>query len=156
MRASAFSIVSLLSVALLGAGCQTAEPTAIAPVTSENVPVATDTTTTVLVSNQDSLKYCNGADMDSDGYRKTVVVEKSVALPSGQTQAEHVRSVILAATTDMCQQVFQGLDLTVTDGTLHIPRIDGWAGVSITMCSCRPEVEVNALRVPGIKDVVWD
>lgn len=138
------SLPFFLSLALLGAGCQLAPPLARGGAT-------------ILVSTEETpLKYCNGADMDSDGYRKTITKEQTVSVPSNQTESEHAKSVILAATTGMCQEALQQLDITVAKGTVRIPPINAWAGVSITLCSCKPLVEVNALRIPGIRNVEWN
>jgi hypothetical protein len=114
-------------------------------------------TMTVLVSSQSPSVYCNGEQMDSAGYRKTLTREKSLELPpEGASETDIVRAVVDAATQGMCQTVMRQLEYRNDAGTLHIPRIDGWAGVSIAMCSCRPEVEVNFARIPGVERVVWD
>lgn len=112
---------------------------------------------TVLVSEADSTKYCNGADMDSDGYRKTITKEEpfTPAAPSA-SDADRIRAVLAASTSNMCKTVMTGLDVTIKDGVARIPPFGAWAGVSITMCSCKPQVEVNLLRLPGITSVVWE
>lgn len=94
--------------------------------------------------------------MDSAGYRATITQEQKISLPKNQTISEYVKSVIVAATTGSCKQILEPLAITVTNGVVRIPPIEGWAGVSITMCSCTPQVEVNALRIPGITSVVWE
>lgn len=109
-----------------------------------------------LVSAEDSLKYCNGADMDSLGYQKTITVEKTTnLLETDPTKTHLIKTVINAATIGMCNVALSHLNIIEKDGIVYIPPIDAWAGVSITMCSCRPEVEVNLLRLPGITKVVW-
>ena len=112
---------------------------------------------TVLVSPASPSDYCNGEQMDSDGYRKTLTVGKRVALPPADAGATKVvRAVVDAATEGMCQTVMSQLEYRLEGSTLHIPPFDAWAGVSITMCSCQPEVEVNLARIPGVERVVWD
>jgi hypothetical protein len=114
-------------------------------------------TMTVLVSVESPSAYCNGERMDSDGYRKTLTREKAIDLPpESASDTEIVRSVLDAATEGMCHTVMRQLNYRNDAGTLHIPPFDGWAGVSITMCSCKPEVEVNCARIPGVTRVVWD
>jgi len=167
---------ALASLMFIGAGCQPTQvagtqtaspPAAVAPSVQPQAPqqaqtpeqpsTAASSTATILISAEDTTKYCNGADMDSDGYRKTITQEKTIILPhTGQTQEELVKAIVLFATSGMCRDALAQLDFKVTDGTVHIPPIEGWAGVSIAMCSCRPQVEVNLLRLPGIKQVVWD
>jgi hypothetical protein len=112
---------------------------------------------TVLVSAESPSAYCNGEQMDSDGYRKTLTREKPVALPpAGASETAIVQAVVDAATEGMCQTVMRQLVYRNDAGTLHIPPFDAWAGVSITMCSCQPEVELNFARIPGVTRVVWD
>ncbi len=79
-----------------------------------------------------------------------------VTVSSTQSQVELVKSIAVLSTTGQCQEAFKEMDFTVTGDTVHIPPINGWAGVSIAMCRCKPEVEVNLLRLPGITKVVWD
>jgi len=112
---------------------------------------------TVLVSAESSSVYCNGEQMDSAGYRKTLTREKPIEIPpEGASDTDTVRAVVDAATEGMCQTVMHQLEYKNEAGTLHIPPFDAWAGVSIAMCSCQPEVEVNFARIPGVKRVVWD
>jgi hypothetical protein len=142
------------AILLAGAGCLSAPvpapAPAPAPTPSASVP------TTVLVSDAKTTDYCDGAKMDSDGYRATIVKEQAFTpAPAGASEADRLRAVLAASTTDMCKTVMTGLDVTVKDGVATIPPIDGWAGVSIAMCSCKPQVEANLLRQPGITSVVW-
>lgn len=109
-----------------------------------------------LVSAEDSVKYCNGADMDSDGYRQTInVVKPLTIIEANSTLKQTIAAVINAATTGNCQRVASNFGLSSDASTVYIAPVDAWAGVSITMCSCQPQVEVNLLRLPGIKKVTW-
>jgi hypothetical protein len=111
---------------------------------------------TYLISEASTTKYCNGVDMDSAGYQKTITVKKSTSTEAVvPTTLQIVKTVISAATTGMCHTVMTGLNVSVNGGVVKIPAIDGWAGVSIVMCSCKPQVEVNLLQIPGITQVVW-
>jgi hypothetical protein len=118
---------------------------------------ATSTVITYLISSEDPLKYCNGADMDSAGFRKTITVEMSSTTPeTNLTLAQLAKKTAILATNGMCQTVLQqGGDFTVASSTVQIPPIEGWAGVSIVMCYCQSQVEVNMLCLPGITKVVW-
>ncbi len=109
-----------------------------------------------LVSTEDPTKYCNGDNMDSAGYRETITIPKSTSTPElAPTKLQIIKATIDAATTGMCRDAMDQLDITENNGTVYIPPIDAWAGVSIVMCYCKPQVEVNVLHIPGIKDVVW-
>lgn len=113
-------------------------------------------TVTVLVS--DSTKtYCDGAIMDSEGYRKTITKPKTVTLADRPAnEARRLQSIVVAATNGMCREIMKATPLKLESGVVHVPPVSGWAGMSITMCTCRPEVEVNLLRVPGVAKVVWE
>lgn len=109
-----------------------------------------------LVSNENTTKFCDGAVMDSAGYRKTITTEVISSIgKSGLTTSELAKETAVLATKGMCREVLQKTDFTVTDGVVEIAPISGWAGSSITFCSCQPQVEVNLLRIPGIVSVDW-
>jgi len=172
-------MASFAMLALFGAGCWfgastgptntppvTVPPTQTPPVATPPVatpPVTTGTPptkppaslTSVLVSTQETTKYCNGQDMDSNGYRATITKQIPLTMPSNQTPSEEAKAVIVAGTSGQCQNIMKQLDIKRNDGTVMIPPIDGFAGVSIMMCYCQPQVEVNALRIPGVTKVVW-
>ncbi|MCX6781103.1 MAG: hypothetical protein NT003_03250 [Candidatus Magasanikbacteria bacterium] len=117
----------------------------------------TGSTIPYVVSNGDALKYCNGADMDSAGYKKTLTVEMTTSTAlMNPTVAQRATATIAAATTGMCHTTLMSLPITVSKGVAYIPPVDAWAGVSITMCSCQPLVETNLLRIPGITRVEWN
>ncbi|MCX6736037.1 MAG: hypothetical protein NTZ13_03050 [Candidatus Parcubacteria bacterium] len=113
-------------------------------------------TITYLVSLSDPAKYCNGSDMDSAGYQKTITVERATSTTEiNPAKKQIVKEILHLATSGMCQTVIDHLDITENEGVVSIPPFDGWAGVSIVMCSCKPLVETNLLRIPGITKVGW-
>jgi len=171
------------ALALAGAGCQSTDTVQPAPqpvsqpapqpapqpipqpVTTQQVTstpsVAASHVTSVTLyrSTEDPLKYCNGADMNSDGYRKTLTKQENISITTTSTSiGELARDVAIASTSGQMQEAFQQMpnDFVVTNGAVHIPAISGWAGVSIALCRAQPEVEVNLSHVPGITSVVWD
>lgn len=112
---------------------------------------------TFLTSTKDTNTYCNGADMDTEGYRKTITEKSSVqTTETNLTTTEIIKETLSAATTGMCHDVITKLNITENAGTVTIPTTEGWAGISIVMCSCRPLVEVNLLQIPGITKVIWE
>jgi len=107
-------------------------------------------------SSEDANTYCNGVEMNSAAYRASITELKSASTPFiNPSETELVKSVMLAATSGTCQEALAASDISVSNGTVFIPPIDAWAGVSIAMCACKPEVEVNLLQLPGINKVVW-
>lgn len=117
---------------------------------------SSDYTFTYLTSAEETTAYCDGANMDSDGYRAslTVVNTGTIAKPNPTTE-EIIRATIDAATTGMCHTAISQTTFTEEDGVVTISYIDGWAGISISMCSCKPQVEENILHIPGMKQVIW-
>lgn len=127
--------------------------------TSTNEVRASDSVTQTveyLVSEEDATKYCNGVDMDSLGYRETIKIKKATTtIETNPTKIQVIKTVLAAATTGMCRTVINQSDITENNGTVLIPAFEGWVGVSIAMCSCKPQVEVNLLQIPGIKKIIW-
>lgn len=94
--------------------------------------------------------------MDSAGYRASLTVAHTGTIAKANpTTEEIIRATIDAATTGMCHTVMSQTSITEKNGVVTIAPIDAWAGVSITMCSCKPQVEVNILQIPGMKKVIW-
>lgn len=119
-------------------------------------PDAVTQTVEYLVSKEDTTKYCNGVDMDSLGYQKTINIKKATTTAeTNPTRIQIIKTVLNAATTGMCRTVINQSDITENNGTVLIPSFEGWAGISIAMCSCKPQVEVNLLQTPGVKKVIW-
>jgi len=129
-------------------------PHAVAATSS---PPARSRSITVLLSSGSDQAFCDGERMDSDGYRKSLTREQRLALPEpAGNLRDDIRAVLDATTTGMCNTVMRQLDIRVERDDAHIPPISGWAGVSIVMCHCIPEVELNLVRIPGIARVIWD
>ncbi len=117
---------------------------------------ATDYTFTYLTSPDETTTYCDGANMDTDGYRASLTVKHTGTIPKANpTTSEILRATIDAATTGTCHTVMSQATFTEKDGVVTISPIDAWAGISISMCSCKPQVEVNILQIPGMKKVIW-
>lgn len=128
-----------------------------APVTTDpqDVP-ATGYNFTYLTSSSETTAYCDGDNMDSAGYRASLVVKHTGNIPKmNPTTEEIIRATVDAVTTGMCHTVMSQTTITEKDGVVTIAPIDAWSGVSITMCSCKPQVEANILQIPGMKSVIW-
>jgi len=112
----------------------------------------------ILVSTQkDATAFCNGDAMDSDGYRKTIAIKKEIVLPTtDRTDEERIKSIALAATSGKCHEALKEVTFTKKGSDISISPLDGWAGISISLCSCKPEVEVNLLRLNEVKNIIWE
>ncbi len=128
-----------------------------APISTDPQEVPTSTYTfTYLTSAEATTAYCDGDNMDSDGYRASLtVVNTGTISKSNPTTEEIIRATIDVATTGMCHTVMSQATFTEENGIVTISPIDAWAGFSISMCSCNPQVEENILQIPGMKQVIW-
>ena len=126
-----------------------------APTVPNEIPPA-NYTFTYLASPSETTAFCDGANMDTEGYRATLTVKHTGTIAKANpTTNEILRATIDAATTGMCHTVMSQATFTEKNGVVTISPIDAWAGISISMCSCKPQVEVNILQIPGMKSVVW-
>lgn len=128
---------------------------------TNQVPTPTTTTINYVLSTADYLKYCNGADMDSDGYKATLTVKKSETLTDANltlTQLANKTIGLAAKAADITYpQSNTNPDgyIKVIGDTANVEPTEGWAGVSIFLCYWKPFVEVNLLQIPGIAKVTW-
>ena len=149
--------LSILSLGIfLVAGCTQQSPTPNQGTGQTPSLEEPANTLSYLISTEATSKYCNGEKMDSAGYRKTITTEVVTNISKDtMTRSELAKAIVVAATTGMCQTILQQNDLKVEGDTVSIAPIDGWAGISIVMCSCKPQIEVNLLRMSGIKKVIY-
>ena len=111
---------------------------------------------TYLVSEEDPNKYCNCEDMDSQGYAKTIVKQEVTDLAKSGLDLEGlVYNTLNYSLADYCWQHFGESTVKIGNGSVIISGISGTAGVSIRLCSCKPQAEVNLLCLPGITKVIW-
>ena len=123
------------------------------------VPVPKETQITYLTSTADTNKYCNGADMDSEGFRKTITKETKATIPMGNLNRNELILQTLIYASNHVDFSWTGTVtenyLKIIGNTAYIQPIEGWAGVSIFLCYWKPFVEVNLLQFPEIKKVEW-
>jgi hypothetical protein len=143
------------------------EPMAMTPSIGKSIALAvrdnilqtttlSDYTFTYLTSQAETTAYCDGEKMDSAGYRSSLTIAHmgTISKPNPTTE-EVIRATIDAGTTGMCNTIIGQTMFTEKDGVVTISPIDAWTGISISMCSCKPQVEVNILQIPGMKMIVW-
>jgi len=123
------------------------------------IPETQKTTVTYFVSPDEYTKYCNGGDMDSAGYQKSLtkkltktvegtnltLVEKAYLTVNSASEQANLSNII---ETDNNY-------LKISGQTVYIKPVDGWAGVSIFLCAWQPLVETNLLQFPEIKKIEW-
>ena len=104
-------------------------------------------------------KYCNGADMDSEGFRKTITYQFNE--PKELKNLSRKQIIVLTLKTaaeNSGFSIFNNIDddyLKIISDTAYIQPIEGWAGISIFLCYWKPFIEVNLLQFPEIRNVVW-
>jgi hypothetical protein len=128
---------------------------------AKNTNAEIGTSVSIVLPTADRLKFCNGGDMDSAGFRKTITKNDTVIIPGANLDASQLASQMLVLAAQKADMTFpQSTEnpltyVKVTNQTAYIQPTDGWAGVSISLCAWQPFVEVNLLQLPGIKKVVW-
>lgn len=132
---------------------QNIDPTNIPP--QQNI-----TAITYFVSSADPLQYCNGGDMDSAGYKKTITKKIVTTLSEPNLSREQLIKKTISVASRQSQTTFAQADnndnyIKISGDTAYIEPTDGWAGVTIALCSWQPWLEVNLLQFPEIKKVVW-
>jgi len=140
----------MLTLAIFASGCS-----------FNQAPEQNQNTLTFLIPTQDYLKYCNGADMDSDGFRKTITQKETVTISETNLSSEQLANKMLTLAAQQASLTFPQSNenplnyIKIKDQTAYIEPTEGWAGVSIFLCFWKPFVEVNLLQFPGIKNVIW-
>lgn len=112
---------------------------------------------TYLSSTENSLDYCNGDKNGSLIYRKTITHKvRTNTVIDNMTLTELAKATVLAATSGQCKKIMEQTAIRITNKTAYVAPVQGSAGISIIMCSCRPEIEVNLLQLQGIDNVVFE
>jgi len=154
----------LLLTLIFISGCNFNQPISkIQPNTNQvaNLNQPKETSVSFLIPTADPLKYCNGADMDSEGFRKTITKEVTKTIPeTNLTPDQLVNKTLELASQEAKMNFPQNIEQTenyikVIGDTAYIQPTEGWAGVSIFLCAWKPFVEVNLLHFPEIKNVEW-
>jgi len=154
----------LLLTLIFISGCNFNQPISkIQPNTNQvaNLNQPKETSVSFLIPTADPLKYCNGADMDSEGFRKTITKEVTKTISeTNLTQDQLVNKTLELASQEAKMNFPQNIEQTenyikVIGDTAYIQPTEGWAGVSIFLCAWKPFVEVNLLYLTNIKNVVW-
>ncbi|MCX6739648.1 MAG: hypothetical protein NTZ49_00265 [Candidatus Parcubacteria bacterium] len=155
MKKLIFSLLLAILLTTAVSGCNFFK----AKQTQNIAPQATSTEVSILLSAEDPNKYCNGADMDSEGFRKTITQKNQVKIDKGNLSPNQLIIETLAAAANNSEfSIYNNIDekyLKIVGDTAYIQPIDGWAGVSIFLCYWKPFVEVNLMQFPEIKKVEW-
>lgn len=132
------------------------------PIMAVPVPASVGMTSiTYFLPTEDKLKYCNGADMDSAGFEKTITsrVEKQYygQFASDEALVNEALSAAAEAGGFSPNPVKDSGNayIKLKDKTAYIAPTEGWAGVSIFLCAWKPFVETNLKQFSFIEKIVW-
>ncbi|OGY40903.1 MAG: hypothetical protein A2Y82_03470 [Candidatus Buchananbacteria bacterium RBG_13_36_9] len=103
-------------------------------------------------------KYCNGADMDSAGYKNSLTKSNTISIAGKLSRTDIIKMSVRQASKNANLETITNSEpdfLKIIGDTTYLKPIDGWAGVSIFLCAWKPLVEVNLLHFPEIKKVEW-
>jgi len=107
-------------------------------------------------STAEKTKFCNGDDMDSAGYAKTINEQAAFPYPNRLKPGSAISYLVNAGADYVGRTVFLpasfvktcNLNLEMMSRTCLIGG--GWAGISIEMCTCEPFLDYNLSRSFGI------
>ena len=140
-------------IMLGGAGCILASQ----PNPSDNVPVSTSIIYYTADGSDVRLKFCNGADMDSEGYKKALTASVSKSVLGKLSTEEKIKTTLnSAAMNQQFDDIYTRIaSTTFENGVVTLRPAAGWAGGSIFMCAWKPFVEKNLEQFAEVKSVEW-
>jgi hypothetical protein len=153
----------IVAVLLVASGC-IFPPTGTTsrPVMAVPVPASVGMTTiSYFIPTGDKLKFCNGADMDSEGFGKTITERVEKQYYGTFASDEALVNETLAAGADAAGispnlvRDSKNAYIKLKDKTAYIAPTEGWAGVSIFLCSWKPFVQTNLKQFSFIEKIIW-
>ncbi len=149
-------ILPLVFLVTMGAGCATADQ----PIAATSTPQKLETTITYYVAQNADVRtqFCNGADMDSAGYKNAVATKQTKVVPGKLLTFEQIKAVLkAAAAVDFADSPYTLIDKTTFDnGVVTLHPAGGWAGSSIFLCAWKPFAEKQLEQFPEVKSVKWE
>lgn len=120
-------------------------------------PTAT-TLITYYLLNPLSMKFCNGVNMNSAGY-KAALTQKKTQNVMGDLAIEQKIQVTLRVAAEAAQfntAYTRTASTTFANGTATMHSANGWAGSSIFYCAWKPFVEKNLAQFPEVTNIKWE
>ena len=135
-------LLLLAPLLLVGGGCidvnvqnYYTNPTSTEPVV---VVQPKETSIVYYVSKDLSTKYCNGADMDSTGFKKSLTNIMTAAVPGTLSLLDTVKMTLTKAqaASDFKDSNYTQIDkIMIINGVVILYLVGGWVGFSIFMCA---------------------
>jgi hypothetical protein len=156
--------VTLISVAAIFiAAKKPPYPPKLNPLALVTPSVMSPKTASLYYSDAEKTNFCDGDNMDSAGYAKTI--DKDVSLPLAEwiKTNESEFSYLLQAGSDYVGESYSCPDSFVKDLQFKFRNNvayvfnpgGGWAGISIAMCTCEPFLDYNLSRTFGMTKTTW-
>lgn len=149
MKKNFFIILALF----LFSGCNS-----IAPNYNQVVAPQQNNEISFYTSDDAYTKYCNGVDMNSEGYKNSLTKIQTISIGGILTREDIIGIAVIQASKKANLTTITAMEsdfLKIIGDIAYIRPIEGWAGVSIFLCAWKPLVEVNLLQFPEIKKVEW-
>jgi len=147
------------AIVLAGFGCANLNKKETGRISQVNVAPQTKMKFFVSPNGPESkLKYCNGAEMDSAGYKNSLTEEAQVHLSQKLSGIDLIKRTLdeAAAAEGFSPNLAADADyVKVVGDTAYLKPVDGWAGVSIFLCAWQPFVEKNLEQFSEIKKIEW-
>lgn len=102
--------------------------------------------------------FCNGADMDSVGFKTALTKKINTTVPGILTTEEKIKNTLsLAATANSFNNSYARIgEISYKNNVVSMGPADGWAGSSIFYCAWKPFVEKNLEQFLDVKEIIWD
>ncbi len=108
--------------------------------------------------SDNQLAYCNGAEMDGAGYKRTLAREIILTVPGNLSTEDRIKTTLRMAAADsngFSATYTRVENTTVSNGVATLRPAGGFAGSSIFMCAWKPFVEKNLEQFPEVKHIEW-
>lgn len=112
----------------------------------------------ILEKNKTNETFCNGADMDSIGFKAALTKKISTTVPGNLTIEERIiKTLSMAAAANSFDASYARInEVSYKNNIVFMGPADGWAGSSIFYCAWKPFVEKNLEQFPEVKEIMWD
>jgi len=124
--------------------------------------IETESTKTVITyytlsKPENKTNFCDGANMDSAGYKTALTKQITVTLPENLTiEKKIIKTLSLGANAEQYGEEYTNIaSTTFKNGIVTMYSLNGWAGSSIFYCSWKPFVEKNLEQFSEVKEIRW-
>ncbi len=122
------------------------------------VKKSTPITYYILDKTNTNQTFCNGADMDSVGFKAALTKKIDINVPDNLTTEEKIiKTLSLAAAANSFNKPYTRIEeISYKNNIVYMGPNEGWAGSSIFYCAWKPFVEKNLEQFVDVKEIVWD